>query len=148
MHMITVFDVANYFLFLVDPDTEDCVTNLKLQKLCYYAQGLWLAKTRKRLFNDSLEAWAHGPVVGKLYHKYKKFGGTPLSVEQSFFDTYPEIDNEIKNFLNDIYANYGQYSAWKLRDMTHQETPWINASRRESGELTDHDMIKFFSNFI
>ena len=30
--MITVFDVANYFLFLVDPDTEDCVTNLKLQK--------------------------------------------------------------------------------------------------------------------
>ena len=43
MHMITVFDVANYFLTLEGNDEDEGITNLKMQKLCYYAQGLWFA---------------------------------------------------------------------------------------------------------
>ena len=65
--------VARYFLALTDPDDND-VSNLKLQKLCYYAQGLCSAMRGAPLFVDRIEAWDHGPVVPTLYHEYKQHG--------------------------------------------------------------------------
>ena len=63
---VTAFDVANYFLSI--PEYED-LTNLKLQKLVYYAQGIHLAIYGKPLFNEAIKAWEHGPVVPELYRK-------------------------------------------------------------------------------
>lgn len=31
---------------------------------------------------------------------------------------------------NEIFEVYGQYSAWKLRDLTHEEAPWKNNQGR------------------
>ena len=28
-----------------------------------------------------------------------------------------------------MYREFGQYTAWKLRDMTHQEAPWKETPR-------------------
>ncbi|CCD30236.1 Putative Phage-associated protein (fragment) [Candidatus Glomeribacter gigasporarum BEG34] len=44
--MVSVFDVANYFLTLVEEEVGDALSNLKLQKLVYYAQGFHLALRR------------------------------------------------------------------------------------------------------
>ena len=41
--MLTCFDVAEYFLAKTDEDAGDAISNLKLQKLVYYAQGCCLA---------------------------------------------------------------------------------------------------------
>jgi uncharacterized phage-associated protein len=41
--------IANYLISLANPEEEDFITNLKLQKLLYYAQGFHLA-----LFNKPL----------------------------------------------------------------------------------------------
>jgi uncharacterized phage-associated protein len=65
-------DVAEYFLTLVDDEAGDSLSNLKLQKLVYYAQGFHLALTEKPLFDEAIEAWEHGPVVPGLYHKLKR----------------------------------------------------------------------------
>lgn len=35
-------------------------------------------------------------------------------------ETYTEDEEEI---LNQVYEYFGQYSAWKLHNMTHQERP-------------------------
>jgi len=72
--MKTCFDVANYFLKRQDPDAGDLMSNLKLQKLVYYAQGFHLAMENSPLFNEPIEAWEHGPVCVPLYHKYKSCG--------------------------------------------------------------------------
>ena len=38
--MLTCFDVAKYFLSLCnDEESGDLISNLKIQKLVYYAQG-------------------------------------------------------------------------------------------------------------
>jgi uncharacterized phage-associated protein len=70
----TCFEVANYFLKRQEPEVGDLMTNLKLQKLVYYAQGFYLAMMDSPLFNEPIEAWEHGPVCVPLYHEYKNFG--------------------------------------------------------------------------
>ena len=60
--MLTCFDAADYFLSKIDEDAGDVITNLKLQKLVYYAQGFSLALCGRPLFAERIEAWQHGPV--------------------------------------------------------------------------------------
>ena len=69
--MISAFNVADYFLVQQDEDAGDLISNMKLQKLLYYAQGYFLAIANEPLFHERIYAWTHGPVVPKVYHKYK-----------------------------------------------------------------------------
>jgi uncharacterized phage-associated protein len=68
----SIFDVADYFIANADPD--EGITNLKLQKLCGYAQAYHLALHGRRLFDSALEAWPHGLVIKKLYNLYRIHG--------------------------------------------------------------------------
>lgn len=137
--MLTCYDVAEYFLTLIDEEVGDLMSNLKLQKLVYYAQGLHLALYDKPLFKENLEAWQYGPVVPELYHFYKDFGSGAIPVPQTVnFDKY---NNEIKAFLNEVYAVYGQFSAFKLSQMTHEEPPWKETSLNQ---VISHESMKTF----
>ena len=40
----------------------------------YYAQAWSLALNGIALFEDDFEAWAHGPVLPKVYKEYKDYG--------------------------------------------------------------------------
>ena len=60
---LSCYDVAQYFLAKADEDAGDLMSNLKLQKLVYYAQGFALVLLEKPLFPERIEAWIHGPVV-------------------------------------------------------------------------------------
>ena len=70
--MANVFDVADFFIDIANKNTDDTLTNLKLNKLLYYAQGEYLARTGKPLFDDEIQAWDYGPVVPVIYYKYKR----------------------------------------------------------------------------
>ncbi|MDR3238033.1 MAG: DUF4065 domain-containing protein [Spirochaetia bacterium] len=138
--MLTVFNVADYFLSLVDTDSGDNITNLKLQKLVYYAQGFHLAMYNKPLFAEEIQAWEHGPVVPVLYQKYKKYGSGAIPVPTGIdFDIYSE---EQKELFNEVYNVYGQYSAWRLRDFTHEEPPWRNTNKKDV--ITHGKLKKYF----
>ena len=99
----------------------DSITNLKLQKPLYYAQGVSLALNDAPLFSEPIEAWIHGPVVPKVYHTYKQHGGERIPVEQVNLEAYPTDIRELLDEVNDVF---GQFSAAKLRAMTHNEPPW------------------------
>ncbi len=143
--MLTCFDVAKYFLTLADDDASDSISNMKLQKLVYYAQGLYLALHGRPLFNHEIEAWTHGPVVPDLYHLYKEHGSDRIPCPEDIdFSIY---DNDTKEFLNEVYDIFGQYSAWKLRNMTHEEPPWKEAA--PDNDVISHDSMKqHFRQFV
>jgi uncharacterized phage-associated protein len=130
-------EVAKYFLSLVDEDTGDSITNLKLQKLLYYAQGFHLAIYGTELFPEEIEAWEYGPVVPKLYHSLKQQGSQPISISGSELPT--RLDIKTQRFLNEVYSVYGQFSALKLMKMTHLEAPWRDTPR---GEVITHSSMK------
>ncbi len=144
----TARDVAEYYLCCsIDKDSGDLISNLKLQKLVYYAQGIHLAATGKPLFDDDILAWTHGPVIETLYHTYKDNGDGSINPTPGY--NIPNFDKKTKQLLDEVYRVLGQYSAWKLREMTHSETPWINADRKGSGSVITHeDMATYFKPFV
>ena len=47
--------------------------------------------------------------------------------------------------LESVYEEFGQYSAWKLRNMTHKETPWLSTKKNDVIRL---DVIeKYFKDY-
>ena len=127
MGKIKPIDVANFFLSAMDDDAGDLISNLKMQKLVYYAQGVHLAMFDKELFEEDIEAWEHGPVVPSLYHEFKSFGKN--AIEPNFDEFNIEIfSSEQKDMLKEVYNTFGQFSAWVLRNMTHDERPWLETT--------------------
>ena len=136
-------DVAKWFILyndmVVTDNGGDLISNLKLQKLLYYAQGCFLAVKGRRLFADPLVAWQHGPVVADVYHYYKSNGANGIQFDESDTIDMSEFDDEENELLKQVYEVFGQYSAWKLRNMTHQETPW---KETKNGEVISTEIIK------
>lgn len=137
-------DVANYFLSLKDEDSGDLISNLKLQKLIYYAQGLHLALMHSPLFSESLVAWEHGPVVDSLYHKYKEHGAGDIPKPTDY--EIEIIDEGTQDLLDEVWIVFGQFSGWKLTNMTHEEAPWKEAFEKCQGSEISHESLKeYFS---
>ena len=116
-------DIAKWFLAYNQDNPEfNDITPLKLQKLLYYAFGTYYALTERKLFDEPIVAWPHGPVVKKVYEAYRHFKSNPISFDEVF--NYDRFSQEDKDILASVYDRFGQYSAWKLRNMTHSEDPW------------------------
>lgn len=118
----TANQVADYFLSFCK-EHGDCLTNLKLQKLVYYAQAWHLALHNKPLFDEKIEAWVHGPVIKSVYNRFKIGGSSPITKDFK----KPTIDAKTTLFLDKIFSVFGSFSAWDLEQMTHMESPWISA---------------------
>jgi len=146
--MLTCHDVARYFLTLMSEENGDLISNLKLQKLVYYAQGSSLALLKRPLFPEPIEAWLHGPVVPVLYDEYKKYDSGPIPRPQDvYFERY---DEESQALLNEVYSVFGQYSAWKLANMTHEEAPWKEVYESSPGGTIPLEAMKkyFEANLV
>lgn len=132
--------IAKWFLYYnnvqMDDEGADLISNLKLQKLLYYAQGCYLAIKDKPLFNEKIVAQDHGPVVENVYREYRNNGSNGIIYDQSYDGS---IDLETEEILKQVYNVFGQYSAWGLRNKTHQEKPWKVTPRNSE---IDRDVIK------
>jgi len=142
--MHSCFDVAKYFLAQSSEDAGDLVSNLKLQKLVYYAQGFSLALHDEPLFSEPIEAWMHGPVVRELYTAYKACGSAAIPAPEGF--DVGIFSKKQLQLLSDVYGVYGQYSAWKLRELTHSEAPWKDnySEGVASQEISQDEMKAYF----
>ena len=145
-----VDDVVRYIVRLGDLyDDGDSITNMKLQKLLYYFQGFHVAAFNSNaLFEDSIEAWDHGPVVPPVWRQYTSLGRQPIRISELPGESQGDFSGDQLTLLNNVYDSYGQYTAWKLRQMTHQEIPWLAArdrgKRTGDYEITKDDLGNFF----
>ena len=138
--MQTADNVAKWFLSRnkvrsMGTDTE-FLTNLKLQKLLYYAQGMHLGYYGKKLFDEPILAWSYGPVVKSVYEQYKQNGDDGIKEFEFPVENFTDEEEDTLQFTDDAF---GQFSAWKLVEMTHNETPWKNTAR---GDAIVVDTIK------
>jgi len=120
-------NVANYLIFLASQENQEKeregITNLKLQKILYFAQSYYLAKLGKQLFVENLEAWNYGPVVIEVYRKFKRHRSNPIIIAKDK-SILTEKDKEV---LRKIWDTFGGYSASRLVDIVHAHTPWKEA---------------------
>lgn len=137
-----VIDIANFFVSLGTLTPENDLTNLKLQKLLYFTQGWSLVLFNKPAFDEPIEAWEFGPVVPTVYSVFKKYN---KNVIDKIYKTYNEnvfTDDELDLLLT-ISAEYNQYSAYKLVNMTHQnDTAWSIHYQKEKHQPIALSSIK------
>ena len=148
--MATALNVANYILTLSEPYCGDVISNLHMQKLLYYCQGFHLAIHDAPLFDDGIARWDLGPHVPMLYpllhpmEQYADSKQSALSISGDFDDTL--ISKIEKEIIDEVFIVYGQFSAWKLREMVCNEPPWAEASRNE--EITHKALREFFKTRV
>ena len=120
MAITTAKRVADYIVAF-SHEHGDPVSNLKLQKLVYYAQAWYLALYGEVLFDERIEAWVHGPVVAPLYGSYKGWAWQPIdeNIELSSID----LPASVKAHLDEVMDIYGGLTAYDLEKLTHSETP-------------------------
>ncbi len=136
--------VADYFI-LKSNEAGIPITNKKLQKLVYYAQAWSLVLLEKKLYDDKLEAWIHGPAVRSLYNKYKNFSYFAIQDKPNL----PTFDDDVSKVLSNVWEVYGKYPADYLEVLTHSEMPWLTArgsaeAHERTTEIIDTDTMKVF----
>ena len=113
------------FLLIECRERGDVLTNLKLQKLLYYAQAWYLAIHNKPLFKEDFQAWVHGPALPSQYKRFKRFEWRPILEEDI---AKPVLkDALIADHLLEIVNVFGIETASSLELMTHNEKPWQEA---------------------
>jgi len=126
------------------------VSNLKLQKLLYYAQAWNLVFSEEPLFSDTCEAWVHGPVVARVFGEYKSNRWAPISDPIG-----PSVgDTEIGAHIDNVLDAYGDLGATQLERLTHQERPWLEAraglapDEPSRNPISMKSMKEFYSSLV
>ncbi|GHU51536.1 hypothetical protein FACS1894200_11810 [Spirochaetia bacterium] len=134
-------DVAKYII------NTSPVDNLKLQKLLYYSQAVYLVQNGKEpLFMDSIEAWDYGPVVPPIYQRYKGYGLDTIPASPSPLN----LNEKELESVDMTLAYYGEMSGLALMSKTHQELPWKESYKQgHPGHVISIDLIyDYFSKAL
>lgn len=119
--MYSAVDIANYLIFVTSDICSD-MSNMKVNKLVYFAQGHAL-KRGFSLFDEKIRAGQHGPMVEEVYHAYEQWGDEPILKWDE--ESAKKLPSEIREFLIEVAGKYVTYTAAQLRQMTHQtDSPW------------------------
>lgn len=141
---MSVFDVAAYIL-----RKQGDMTAMKLQKLAYYSQCWSLVWDERSLFDEPIQAWANGPVCPALYEKHR--GMFQLSAETIAGDI-SALDDDAKDTINSVLKYYGDKSAQWLSDLTHSESPWLEARSglaagdRSNSVISNASMAEYYGS--
>ena len=130
------FDIAVYFIERANR-TGSTISNLKLQKLVYYAQAWHLAIHGTSLFEEDFQAWVHGPVVPALHQEYKAFGWQPIQADAS-----ANLPENVLSFLDEVAQEYSDCNGYELEQMTHAEAPWNIARGDLQADVPSYAVIE------
>jgi uncharacterized phage-associated protein len=141
----TASDIANFFIASFQEKGKG-ISNLKLQKLLYYAQAWHLALYDAPLFDDKIEAWVHGPVVPLVFREYKRYAWRPIKE-----NVQVDITTDVRFHLTEVIRVYGEFDAATLERMTHREGPWketrgmLSPDEPSTRVITQESIKKYFS---
>lgn len=124
-------------------ETGTTVSNLKLQKILYFLQAEFLVSKNECCFYQRIEAWSFGPVVPDVYHEYKIYGGAAIPyVAGSHAVVFAKQDQKRMDRMIDKCS---KYSASDLVQITHRQSPWMDAySPYANKEITINSIKDFF----
>lgn len=120
------------------------VSNLKLQKLLYFVQGVMLVNCGRSAFEDHIEAWQYGPVVPEVYFTYSSYGATPILLSYDKVN----LSGEEKKAADIVIKSFLKTSAFALVNETHKKgSPWYEAYHSSEDNIISNEKIfQYFKN--
>lgn len=141
MKTYRALDVSKYFIDLASNIDENDLTNLKLQKILYFAQEDYVKKYGKALFSDQIQAWDLGPVIRSVYDTFKVCGAFPITSFDIKYESRP-VDDSTGEFLESVWEKYNKYSANHLVQMTHKPGSAWSLAYKSADNIITIDLIK------
>ncbi|WEV58528.1 DUF4065 domain-containing protein [Bifidobacterium sp. ESL0728] len=133
-------DIAN--LFIVRHGEDEYLTNLKLNKLVYYAQVESLRSTGKVLFDEPVEAWEYGPVERSVYNVFRRYGKKQRVTNPAGTVNGEAVDGMVSKIVDEVAKYYGPLSAFDLVRFSHRPgSAWEKAFSPDADNEITPDMI-------
>lgn len=118
------------------------ITNLKLQKVLYYAQMYSLQENGCALFDDDFQAWRHGPVIPGVYEIFRKYvSGEIKSDDIVIKNSHVTIDASAYNTISHIVEQSLPIDAWDMVFKTHETRPWKDTYIPNQNRVITKDQI-------
>ena len=137
-------DIANLYIQLANDMPNDSIDNLKLNKLCYYAQAWSLARLGYPLFDETIEAWKYGPLIRSVYYTFNVCGKNPIEEPSYHFDESNLTSDEL-SLVTDVYITYGKYTSGALIDKTHtQGSPYDLVYVEDQNQPIPEELMKSY----
>jgi uncharacterized phage-associated protein len=132
------------------------VTQMKLQKMVFFAQGVHLATHGDPLIDELFQAWKYGPVIPKIYHDYKYYGSLPILDTDMIFTASSEekelatLSKKAIETIDYTWESLKKLGGIKLSNWTHKEgSPWKQTYIPGTNDEINNDLIKtYFENFL
>lgn len=126
LQIVNWFKLKNKADMMQNENVEE-LTQMKVMKLLYYVQGVYLVLYNKRAFDEDIYAWKYGPVVKSVHNEYSgKRSIIPENFTEQERSDYNQIqdDSSLAPVLGAVNEAYGDMSAIELMKQTHSERPW------------------------
>jgi len=120
-------------LMLDEAEGRSPLTNLALQKLLYFAHGLFLVETKIPLVSGYFEAWQYGPVHPAAYKAFKSAADRPIDFRASRINPLTgekspipkPLSRKAQEYVRRVMATFGQMTPGRLVEVSHARgAPW------------------------
>lgn len=140
---LTPIDAASHIVKSLSKKLGDDydLTNMKLQKLLYYVQMFSIGITGNVFFQGDLYAWKHGPVSREMYYEFKTYESKVIPTDAEELVRLKPLSLSQEKVLEKVVNIFGTMSAYQLRNKSHNESPWRNASKKNGdGKIELEDL--------
>jgi uncharacterized phage-associated protein len=152
--------IANEIIKLANSEKID-ISPMKLQKILYLANGIYVKKTGEKLIKDKFEPWDYGPVVRSVYATYRECGGNNikepvdelisvggynLASSSSFL-----VDDEALGVIKEAWNAAKNLNAFTLSAWSHNKnSPWDKAynANPKPPYISDEDIREYFTKIL
>lgn len=134
----SLYSNAKYIIYYFSKRGRE-VTNLKLQKLLYFLEAIYMVISNKdNLFDEEFYASNLGPSNDAIYGKYKEFGKIPIMLDERI-----NIPKENLKYIKILFELFGDYTAYDLVALSHcNGSPWCDIYRKyEDGDIPGDEII-------
>lgn len=150
--MTTAEKVAQYFLSK-DPNreifTKELVEknnrtfykgNARLNKYLHMAQNIYIAKNRKKLFEDDFYAYDNGAVIPSIQENYSIYFSLRGAVE--------DLSSEEKEFLDKLFILLKDATLEDLIELSHEDDEWKKKQRFYNKENQRMDSLSMIDDYV
>lgn len=145
--MYDVIPVCQYIAWRSYGRGCEPLTNLRLQKILYFLQLVFLFHMHEPCFNNKMEAWNLGPVVPKAYRAYAKYRAGEIPGERTL--AMEIISPKHRKVIDELLESFDAYSTGQLIMISRCHSPWKkNYVNYDTHEIPLGDLISFIKEFV
>lgn len=140
--MPSALAVAKCLLDIAREDGAPEPSFVRIQKLVYFAHGLFLALNDKPLIEEQLEAWVWGPIFPSLY--YGLFG---RDISQVLANGPVVEDEDVLAFIKPLDKILRPLSTTQLSVIAHRKgSPWYEVVTTKTG--SPDTSVEFLKRYL